>query len=64
MKELSRTSQDKVLPAELVFKLHSGFGFPADLTSLIAREKGWTIDLKGFEKLLEEDKVILIQYCL
>jgi alanyl-tRNA synthetase len=55
-KELSRTAQSKVLPAEFVFKLHSGFGFPADLTELIAKERGWRIDLKGFEALLEQDK--------
>jgi alanyl-tRNA synthetase len=58
LNELSRIApQSKVLPAELVFKLHSSFGFPADLTQVIARERGWSVDLKEFEKLFEKDKV-------
>jgi len=38
-----------VIPGELVFKLYDTYGFPADLTADIAREKELTIDQAGFE---------------
>ncbi len=38
------------------FKLHDTYGFPIDLTSLMAREKGLTVDLAGFETLMKEQK--------
>ncbi|MAT39080.1 MAG: alanine--tRNA ligase [Ectothiorhodospiraceae bacterium] len=38
------------------FKLYDTFGFPLDLTSLLARERGKTIDVPGFEKHLQEQK--------
>jgi alanyl-tRNA synthetase len=46
----------KIIPGEDVFKLYDTYGFPLDLTQMIAREKGLSIDLKGFEKLLEEQR--------
>ena len=38
------------IPGELVFKLYDTYGFPADLTADIAREKELTIDEAGFEQ--------------
>jgi alanyl-tRNA synthetase len=38
------------------FKLHDTFGFPIDLTSLMAREKGVGVDLDGFDSLMKEQK--------
>lgn len=38
------------------FKLYDTFGFPIDLTQLIAGEKGWTVDLDGFEEELEAQR--------
>lgn len=38
------------------FELYDTYGFPIDLTSLIAREKGWTVDMAGFEKALSIQK--------
>ena len=38
------------------FRLYDTFGFPIDLTELIAREKGFTVDLEGFDKELEAQK--------
>ena len=38
------------LPGELVFKLYDTYGFPADLTADIARERGLHIDEVGFER--------------
>ena len=52
---LSKSSA-KVLPGEEVFKLYDTFGFPVDLTNIMAQEKGFTIDEAGFNKLMEEQK--------
>jgi alanyl-tRNA synthetase len=38
------------------FKLHDTYGFPIDLTSLMAREKGLSVDLGGFVSLMKEQK--------
>ncbi len=37
------------IPGEVVFKLYDTYGFPADLTADIARERGLTVDTDGFE---------------
>ncbi len=49
-------SKENVIPGEDVFKLYDTYGFPLDLTQVMAQEKGLSIDLKGFEKLLEEQR--------
>ncbi len=36
------------------FRLYDTFGFPIDLTVLMAQERGLTVDVAGFEKLMEE----------
>ena len=38
------------------FKLYDTYGFPLDLTQLMARERGLTVDVAGFEKLMEEQR--------
>jgi len=44
------------LTAGLAFKLYDTYGFPLDLTELMARERGLTVDKEGFEKLMEEQR--------
>jgi alanyl-tRNA synthetase len=46
----------KTLGAETVFKLYDTFGFPMDLTALIAREKNLAIDEAGFHRLMQSQK--------
>ncbi len=46
----------KVFPATEAFKLYDTFGFPLDLTELMARERGLTVDVTGFETLMEEQR--------
>ncbi|MBN7827064.1 alanine--tRNA ligase [Bowmanella dokdonensis] len=44
------------VPGELVFKLYDTYGFPADLTNDVAREKGYKIDEAGFEAAMAEQR--------
>jgi len=46
----------KVVPGDKVFVLYDTYGFPPDLTGILAEEKGLTIDEDGFEKCMEEQK--------
>jgi alanyl-tRNA synthetase len=39
-----------------VFELYDTYGFPLDLTELMARERGLTVDVAGFERLMEEQR--------
>jgi len=42
--------------ADFAFKLYDTYGFPLDLTELMARERGLTVDVAGFNKLMEEQR--------
>ena len=46
----------KTINGDAVFELSDTFGFPSDLTALIAREKDFKIDEAGFQKALQEQK--------
>ena len=45
-----------VIPGEDAFKLYDTYGFPIDLTQLIAAERGQAVDIAGFERALEEQR--------
>jgi alanyl-tRNA synthetase len=47
---------EKTISADVVFKLYDTYGFPLDLTELMARERGLTVDVAGFEKLMEQQR--------
>jgi alanyl-tRNA synthetase len=49
-------SESTVFPGDVAFKLYDTYGFPLDLTELMARERGLTVDKDGFEKLMEEQR--------
>ncbi|MBC7791287.1 MAG: alanine--tRNA ligase [Anaerolineae bacterium] len=44
------------IPGEDAFKLYDTFGFPIDLTELMARERGYTVDISGFERALDAQR--------
>jgi alanyl-tRNA synthetase len=46
----------KEFAGEFAFRLYDEQGFPLDLTELMARERGLTVDVAGFEKLMEEQR--------
>jgi alanyl-tRNA synthetase len=51
--ELKANTGAKELPGKVVFTLYDTFGFPADLTEIIAQERGLAIDKVGFEEELK-----------
>jgi alanyl-tRNA synthetase len=44
------------ISGEFAFKLYDTYGFPLDLTELMARERGLAVDVAGFHRLMEEQK--------
>ena len=49
-------SGEVTMPGEFAFKLYDTYGFPLDLTELMARERGLTVDTAGFEKHMDEQR--------
>ncbi|MCY7351804.1 MAG: alanine--tRNA ligase, partial [Cytophagaceae bacterium] len=52
----SEEAPQRILDGQTVFELNDTFGFPVDLTALIAREKGFAIDEEGYQQALAEQK--------
>ncbi len=48
--------QNNELDGQTVFELYDTYGFPIDLTNLIAEENGWELDHEGFREALAEQK--------
>ncbi len=46
----------KEIPGEVVFTLHDTYGFPTDLTNDIARERGYSLDMQGYESAMAEQR--------
>src|SRR6516164_3978972 len=46
----------KGVSPDFAFKLYDTYGFPLDLTQLMARERGLAVDVTGFDRLMEEQK--------
>ena len=51
-----KQSGNKTIDGAFAFELFDTYGFPIDLTQLMAGEKGWTVDMAGFERGLQEQK--------
>jgi len=52
----SEEKEGKTVDGQFAFELFDTYGFPIDLTQLMAHEKGWTVDMEGFIKGLEAQK--------
>ncbi|MDE0036558.1 MAG: alanine--tRNA ligase [Gammaproteobacteria bacterium] len=48
--------KDQTIPGGIVFKLYDTYGFPADLTADVARERGLTIDQAGFDQAMDAQR--------
>ena len=46
----------KTIPGVDAFRLYDTYGFPVDLTADIARERGLSVDMQGFEKAMSEQR--------
>lgn len=53
---VAKNASTKTIPGEDAFVLYDTYGFPIDLTELIALEKGYTVDMEGFAKELQKQK--------
>jgi len=49
-------ASSRVIPGEQLFDLYETYGFPVDLTDLMAKEKGWSVDLEGFHRVFDEQR--------
>ncbi|MFL3667505.1 MAG: alanine--tRNA ligase, partial [Verrucomicrobiota bacterium] len=54
--EVGKIGDEKELTSEFAFKLYDTYGFPLDLTELMAREAGLTVDNAGFDTLMEQQR--------
>jgi len=57
IKKIITSKSDKKFSGKLLFLLYDTYGFPVDLTSTIAKEKGFDIDLASFQKLMDQQKI-------
>ncbi|MCR3961343.1 alanine--tRNA ligase-related protein, partial [Aeromonas veronii] len=53
---LANLGDAKVIPGEVVFKLYDTYGFPADLTADVVREREIGIDEEGFKAEMEKQR--------
>ncbi len=54
--KVAASAKNKVVAGEDVFKLYDTYGFPYDLTEILAAEKGLKLDHDGFEKAMDRQK--------
>ena len=56
LESIMTNSKTKNIEGSKAFELYDTFGFPFDLTALIASEKGFSVDESGFQKAMEIQK--------
>ena len=54
--KFTKIERQKIVSGDFAFQLYDTFGFPLDLTELLARERGLTVDTAVFDELMEEQK--------
>ncbi|MBS1681868.1 MAG: alanine--tRNA ligase [Bacteroidetes bacterium] len=56
VEKLIKENKEIQVSGQILFELYDTFGFPVDLTSLIARERGWSINEQGFQDEMQKQK--------
>ena len=56
--ELKKLGDNKVIPGDVVFKLYDTYGFPTDLTQDVVRDRGYTLDMDGFDAEMAKQKAL------
>ena len=56
LNKLIKSSENKIIDGQDAFKLYDTYGFPVDLTSLIAAESGFKVNVKGFDENMQKQK--------
>jgi len=51
-------AKNGIVDGRTAFELYDTFGFPLDLTQLLAAERGWKVDIKTFDRALDEQKAM------
>lgn len=54
--ELEKLGAERKIPGEVVFKLYDTYGFPADLTQDVVRDRGYIVDMDGFEEEMAKQR--------
>jgi alanyl-tRNA synthetase len=54
--ELTTGGEEGTIEGRDAFRLYDTYGFPLDLTELMAEERGWDVDEEGFRRALEEQR--------
>ncbi|XP_052893347.1 alanine--tRNA ligase, cytoplasmic [Anopheles moucheti] len=55
---IAKLGDSKVIPGDVAWRLYDTYGFPIDLTQLMAEEKAMTIDMEGYEKAKHESYIV------
>lgn len=56
--ELAKLGSSKVIPGNVVFKLYDTYGFPTDLTQDVVRDRGYKLDMDGFDAEMAKQKAM------
>ncbi len=54
--DVAARAHNRIIAGEDAFKLYDTYGFPVDLTSDIARERGLSVDMEGFERAMNDQR--------
>lgn len=54
--ELERLGAERTIPGAVVFKLYDTYGFPADLTQDVVRDRGYVVDMDGFDSEMKKQR--------
>ena len=56
LRSFARTARGGTLPGQIAFLLHDTYGFPIDLTRLMAHERDLEVDMEGYETLMDRQQ--------